>query len=198
MKVKQHDSRFVRSLVSLRSLEDLEKSAEKESPATMNATVGNGDEEATEEEGEEAKAQVMTLESPDFLPFKPKRPLQLEGTGLKTLNLTGCLLAEDMLMFTMRKPIRLASSLVTLSPQEFYAWSRHYMLHRVIETALKSPAVPVERKRQIYTILLAFCIVTCLCVRPAIMATKLPPADTATPDKINCTELPSVEREFGI
>ncbi|KAL7063227.1 hypothetical protein AAHC03_0407 [Spirometra sp. Aus1] len=77
----------------------------------------------------------------------------LDGTGLKTLNLTGCLLAEDMLMFAMRKPIRLASSLVTLSPQEFYAWSRHYMLHRVIETALTSPAVPVERKRQIYTIL---------------------------------------------
>ncbi|BHF61017.1 Nucleolar protein 9 [Sparganum proliferum] len=155
LKVKQHDSRFVRSLVSLRSLEDLEESAKQDNAATSpkNSTsdvVGNVDDDVEEVE---EKDQVITSESPAYLPFKPQRPLQLDGTGLKTLNLTGCLLAEDMLMFALRRPIRLASSLVTLSPQEFYAWSRHYMLHRVIETALTSPAVPVERKRQIYTIL---------------------------------------------
>uniref|UniRef100_A0A0V0J7H0 Nucleolar protein 9 n=2 Tax=Schistocephalus solidus TaxID=70667 RepID=A0A0V0J7H0_SCHSO len=156
LKVKQHDSRFVRSLVSLRSLEDLEKSAGQDNAATCpkNTTSGvDGNVDGDEEETVEENHQVMT-ESSEYLPFKPQRPLQLEGTGLKALNLTGCLLAEDMLMFALRKPIRLASSLVTLSPQEFYAWSRHYMLHRVIETALTSPAVPVERKRQIYTILL--------------------------------------------
>ncbi|VDL99055.1 unnamed protein product [Schistocephalus solidus] len=156
LKVKQHDSRFVRSLVSLRSLEDLEKSAGQDNAVTCpkNTTSGvDGNVDGDEEETVEENHQVMT-ESSEYLPFKPQRPLQLEGTGLKALNLTGCLLAEDMLMFALRKPIRLASSLVALSPQEFYAWSRHYMLHRVIETALTSPAVPVERKRQIYTILL--------------------------------------------
>ncbi|VDQ15086.1 unnamed protein product, partial [Trichobilharzia regenti] len=78
------------------------------------------------------------------------------------VTLSGCLFVQTLLKFTQSPPIRVVSSLLSLSSKRLIAWAQHPQLSRVLEAVLTSVSVTIERKVELFkTLTDGFCILAC-------------------------------------